>query len=447
MRQAPKLAALIALIALPSAYAVAGCTGPQGPAGPEGDSGPPGIQGATGTEGPQGPPGPPGSTSLGDDGGIPVSCLSPCHGFDGVVSQYQGSVHYVAYLTNLGTSTAAEWIEPGAACGNCHAIDALQQRVTGSVGTSDDGGVVHLASGELEYREPVTQALSSAAYTGSADIAQVYCTTCHAVTNANDPHKTGVPWTPGSFPLQIAPDAGSLFVEKSPSAGPVTGTNAGFFGPGDTCMWCHRSRVDITNTLTATNNKITSVYWGPHEGPQADVFTGAGGYHYAGKTYSQSTHEQKLTCVDCHMAPVADNGNVPDHSFNPLVSVCTQCHAGAKTFDVSSFESQTRQTLTQIETFLNGQNALTRSTAAPYQPLDPAQLGDGNWNEDQPMPGATINGAAMTQDQAGALYNYLLVARGGAYGVHNPVYVAELLYDSCVALTGGPPLVNQDGRP
>jgi hypothetical protein len=28
------------------------------------------------------------------------------------------------------------------------------------------------------------------------------------------------------------------------------------------------------------------------------------------------------------------------------------------------------------------------------------------------------------------LYNYMLVARGGDYGVHNPRYIGQLLYDS-----------------
>ena len=72
---------------------------------------------------------------------------------------------------------------------------------SGNVLTTDDAGVVNLASGELQYAAPDTGALSTANYTGSATVAEVYCTTCHAVTDANDPHKTGIPWTPGSFPL------------------------------------------------------------------------------------------------------------------------------------------------------------------------------------------------------------------------------------------------------
>jgi hypothetical protein len=387
---------------------------------------------------------------------IPVSCLSPCHGFNGVVAQFQTSVHYTEYLVNTSSATPeTAWTAPGSACGNCHAIDGLEQRVAGNVGTTDGGTVVNLASGELQYRDPATGALESANYAGSAAVAEVYCTTCHAVTNANDPHKTGVPWTPGSFPLQVSQDGGAINIERSPSTAGVVGTQAsgpagGNFGPGATCMFCHRSRVDVTNYLTATGNKITSTHWGPHEGPQADLFTGKGGYQYAGQTYGEATHEQKLSCVDCHMVNVVDNGNVPDHSFTPQVSACVGCHAGATSFNVNGFESQIQGALTQIETYLNGQGLLTRAAAAPYTPLTAAQIGDGNWAQDQPVPGGSIGGGptdggtpeggaagsgVLTQDQAGAIYNYILVTRGGAYGVHNPKYIAQLLYDSYFSLT------------
>ena len=69
-------------------------------------------------------------------------------------------------------------------------------------------------------------------------------------------------------------------------------------------------------------------------------------------------------------------------------------------------------------------------------------VGDGQWAADLTTPGVTL-----TADQAGALYNYILVARGGAYGVHNPLYEKELLYDSYVAVTGNPPPTFPSGRP
>ena len=423
---------------IPFALFIVGCSGPQGPPGE------PGAAATSPDGGTLGAMGSPGSTAIGDGGlVIQTSCLSPCHGFNGVVSQFQASVHYTEYLANVSSATPeTEWTTTGAACGNCHAIDALQQRVAGNVLTTDGGVVPHLASGTLQYRDPASGALSTANYAGNATVAEVYCTTCHAVTDANDPHKTGIPWTPGSFPLQVPDDtdASTLFVEKSPSTAAVTGTNAGNFGPGDTCMWCHRSRVDVTNYITATGNAITSVHWGPHEGPQADLFTGEGGYHFKGQTYGESTHEQKLSCVDCHMVTVADNSNVPDHSFNPNLSACKSCHATATTFDVNGFESDVQAAMTQIETWFNGQGMLTRADAAPFTTLTPAQLGDGNWAQDEPVPGAGLadGGGLLTQDQAGALYDYILVARGGAFGVHNPKYIGQILYDSYFALTGLP---------
>jgi len=364
-----------------------------------------------------------------------VSCMSPCHGFNGVISQFKSSGHYAAYIANL-TSASPEtaWTARGQPCGNCHAIDGLEQRVSGNVLTTDGGKVANLASGELQYGSPGAQL--SAGYAGNATIAEVYCTTCHAVTNANDPHVTGVAWTPGSFPFVV--DGGSMFVEKSPSTAAVLGTNAGDYGPGNTCMWCHRSRVDVTSYIHPDGNKITSTHWGPHEGPQADLFTGQGGYTFAGQSYAQSTHEQKLSCVDCHMVTMAENSNVADHSFNPSLKACLQCHSGAATFDVNGFQSQVQSAMTQIETWLNAAGMLTRASAAPYDPLTSAQLGDGNWATDQPVPGSTIDGGLLTQDQAGALYDYILVARGGASGVHNPVYVAQLLFDSYGALAGAP---------
>jgi hypothetical protein len=251
----------------------------------------------------------------------------------------------------------------------------------------------------------------------------------------------------------VPEDGGAINIERSPSTAAVKGTQAtgpsgGNFGPGATCMFCHRSRVDITNYLTPTNNKITSVRWGPHEGPQADIFTGVGGYQYPGQTYGEATHEQKLSCVDCHMVTVTANSNVPDHSFNPQLTACKSCHATATSFNVNGFESQIQGAMTEIETWLNGQGLLTRAAAAPFTPLTSAQLGDGNWEQDEPVPGGSIGGVAadggvvdggspagLTQDQAGAIYNYILVARGAAFGVHNPKYTAQLLYDSYFALT------------
>jgi hypothetical protein len=67
--------------------------------------------------------------------------------------------------------------------------------------------------------------------------------------------------------------------------------------------------------------------------------------------------------------------------------------------------------------------------------LTSTELADQQFQVDKVRPGAT----GLTADQAGALYNYLLLARGSGGGAHNPIYVRQLIYDSVLELTSSPP--------
>ena len=78
---------------------------------------------------------------------------------------------------------------------------------------------------------------------------------------------------------------------------------------------------------------------------------------------------------------------------------------------------------------------LTRSAASPYEPLDADALADGQFQLDA----ARSPGAAVSADVAGAVYNYLIVARGKDLGVHNPTYTKQLLFDAIVQITGAAP--------
>jgi hypothetical protein len=112
--------------------------------------------------------------------------------------------------------------------------------------------------------------------------------------------------------------------------------------------------------------------------------------------------------------------------------------------------------MTEIEGDLNDLGLLTRSAAAPYLPLCSSiittgcsgTVGDGNFalsiTGDDTSPVYTMTstlgaaGAAivLTQKQAGALYDYLIVGRAGALGAHNGSYAADLLYDSIITGLG-----------
>jgi hypothetical protein len=420
-----------------------GTDGADGATGKTGPQGPPGDTGKTGATGPAGPPGP-GSESAGAAGAggetslppdvLTAGCLSPCHGFTGIVEEWKTSRHYATYIANLGGDEAETWT--GAqACGNCHAIDAIAQRVAGNVTTGTSAPPTELAHGQLNYLDSGSGKVVEAVYAGQATVAEVHCSTCHDVTADNDPHRTGKNYTAGSFPLRVPTGDGDYAtLEKSSARGIVDGTPAGDYHLGNACIWCHRSRKDVTNYIAPTGNNLTSTYWGPHEGPDADVLSGLGGYHYSGQTYDVATHSVLSNgCVDCHMPEVSSNDDIGDHSFYPQLSACQRggCHRTATSFDDLERHAKIKDNLRDLRTILNSLGYLTRSTSAPYAALTSAQLDDDNFRDDLVLPGAT----GLTGDQAGAVYNYLMLARGGAFGVHNPIYARQLIYDSYKAVS------------
>jgi len=416
----------------------AGAQGPDGSPGATGEAGPPGSAGPAGPAGPQGEPGVSGEAGAGNTTGlIATSCLSPCHGFNGIVEQWKASTHYATFIANLGGEEVASWTGPQA-CGNCHALDAIQQRVAGNVTVAAGATAPNSKHGQLSYLSGGK--IIESTYAGQSTVAEVSCVTCHDSSQAIDPHVTGKTYTPNSFPLRVPTGAADeALLEKSSAPGVSDGTPAGKYTAGNACMWCHKSRKDVTNYITATNNTLSSTHWGPHEGPQADIYTGLGGYHYAGKTYGNSSHQAfEDGCVTCHMPEVSSNQNIGNHSFAPVVSTCTTagCHTQAKNFDVGGGKTAMTAGIQELRVALNNNGWLTRSAAAPYAPLSATDLTDRQFSLDLTMPGVT----GLTADQAGAVYNYLLLARGSAGGVHNPLYVRELIFDSVKAITGSAPV-------
>jgi hypothetical protein len=369
---------------------------------------------------------------------LATSCLSPCHGFNGIVEQWKTSTHYATFIANLGGDEVATWT--GAqACGNCHALDAIQQRVAGNIAFAGTAGP-NSAQGQLSYLATTNSKIAESTYAGSSTVAEVNCVTCHDSSQSIDPHVTGKTYTPNSFPLRVPTGADDqALLEKSSAPGVSDGTRAGKYTVGNACMWCHKSRKDVTNFITPTNNALTSTHWGPHEGPQADVYTGIGGYHYAGQTYKNSSHQGfDNGCVHCHMPGVESNQGIGNHSFAPQLAACQTagCHANATSFDVGGGKTAMTAGIQELRVALNNKGWLTRAATAPYAPLAAADLADSQLSLDLTTPGVT----GLTGDQAGALYNYLILARGSAGGVHNPLYVRELIFDSVKAITGAAPV-------
>jgi hypothetical protein len=139
------------------------------------------------------------------------------------------------------------------------------------------------------------------------------------------------------------------------------------------------------------------------------------------------------------MAPVESNQGIGNHNFYPQLSTCQAagCHVSATSFDVIGGQTDMRASLQELREALNAEGWLTRSEIAPYEALTPEQLEDAQLAEDAVRPGPQSNN--LSANEAGAIYNYLLLARGSGGGVHNPLYVRQLIFDSYEAVTGGPP--------
>jgi hypothetical protein len=413
-----------------------GDTGAQGPKGPQGDQG---DQGEPGEKGDQGDPGPSGAAG---DSGLPAgtlnaSCMKPCHTFAGIVEQWKTSRHYATYISNLGGDEVDSWT--GAkSCGNCHASDGPQLRIEGTVTHAGSAtGPAGLSHGQLNYKDS-SNAIKEIVYAGQATVAVVGCATCHDNSPEHDPHLTGADYTPGSFPLRVPTgDTEYALIEKSSAIGTSDGAQAGNYREGNACMWCHKSRKDVTNYIptTAASVSITSTTWGPHEGPDADVYSGKGGYHYTGKTYGNSSHQNfKKGCVQCHMPPVAENGGIGNHSFYPQLSSCQSCHAGATSFDVVGGQGKVKVMLKSLRKALNDKFLLTRNGTTQ---LSADELADEDFELDESLPASAAPGRPpVIPATAGALYNYFVMARGSGLGVHNPKYTGQILYDSIESVGG-----------
>ena len=163
-------------------------------------------------------------------------------------------------------------------------------------------------------------------------------------------------------------------------------------------------------------------------------------------TYGTSTHQQKLTCVDCHMnapAPSQDGGATwANHSFYPQVSACISCPRRRH-----HLRHQRRRRTNQSRPLRAPEGSQrrwlshSRHRRAATRLYNPVELTDAHFELDKTRPGGGPDGGIshLTPDQAGAVYNYIIVARGGALGVHNPKYTKQLIFDSYVAIKGLPP--------
>ncbi len=233
-------------------------------------------------------------------------------------------------------------------------------------------------------------------YTGLDTIAsgllvpeRIQCSTCHDFHQTLDQVNEGPDYamrTSGPVSLLMTNHTTSLDL-------PVKESNL--------CINCHQPREAGPEDDGTGHYKVTSTHYGPHHGPQGTILAGVGGYEVAGPlpypAPESTTHYNKATCVKCHM----HNQN---HTFMPSLDACNECHDNLTDFDFNGFQTKINGLMETLKGKLTDAGLLSSS-------------------------GSNLTGT-FPVDQAGALYNYLMIEDDRSEGVHNPDYIEALLTNS-----------------
>jgi len=176
-------------------------------------------------------------------------------------------------------------------------------------------------------------------------------------------------------------------------------------GEGNLCANCHQPRRVFPDPDNSGMITEISSHWGPHHGPQSAMLLGVAGAGVEGKP---STHYSFVedTCVGCHM------GDDSNHTFEPSIAVCQDCHDNAEYFDINGVQTETQARLDE---------------------LGDALVAAGVLSENGPDGHPTVQEAP--ENVALALFNWIYIAHEDkSIGVHNPAYTQALLDASFEAL-------------
>lgn len=329
--------------------------GCEGDQGPAGPAGADGINGVDGTDGTDGVDGMDGA-----NGYSPAMCLD-CHNDSASLEiqlAYAKSGHKAGLYVDYAGGRAA--------CGSCHGKQGfIEYAVTGTV------------SGDI------------------SDPAPIDCATCHTVH-------------PGTFGIRLTDPVAANFGEYT-------------FDLGDNsnlCANCHQARTAEPNTASPGETfNITSTHYGPHHGPQANVWSGYGFAEIEGSTAYPASNlhaNAGATCVTCHMGDYADGAG--GHSWIPTVDSCNNCHATSD-FNYGGVQTEIEDLLVEVR------DQLVTLGVVEYVEADDAY---------EPITGS------HPMIQAQAYYNWIGLEEDRSLGVHNPRYVKALLENTLEAITPAP---------
>ncbi|MCL5030492.1 MAG: T9SS type A sorting domain-containing protein [Bacteroidetes bacterium] len=276
--------------------------------------------------------------------------------------------------------------------------------LAGSHATSTSCFPCHSGSAYFKY----TQNQTTPGYTTADGGQDITCAVCH------DPHVAT------NFGLRLAT---SITLQN--------GYKVTSGGNGQLCMRCHQARTNgntvVTNTAPYYGFKDR---FGPHHGPQSDMFWGQNAYQFSDSTITGlMTHSSVPdACVTCHMANIG-TGNSPSHQWSmvdttggtpkDLVGGCVSCHGPITSFDdiKASSDWDGNGKIEGVQTEVQGMVNLLASLL-PKDSNDPTSVAyrmyDSLKVKGQPN---IIKG----------IYTYYFVTEDKSMGVHNAKYTVSLL--------------------
>ncbi len=184
---------------------------------------------------------------------------------------------------------------------------------------------------------------------------------------------------------------------------------------GDACNGCH-DLIFLNNTEEFSTC------------PQGSLVKGTGGSEFKNKEYKSHAHGKlKKNCVSCHMAQSEKSKislRVGGHIFRvvskgkkPRIlnsNACIDCHK-VMTYEImQQSQKKTKKLMEELASLLPSRDKTEYKKAEerPRLPKDPS----------------------LNINQAKASYNYWTILKDGTYGIHNPVYIRQLLTHSIEVL-------------
>ena len=283
--------------------------------------------------------------------------------------------------------------------------------LAGTDATSTSCFPCHSGSAYYKYSQNQT----TPGYVAATDASQpITCAVCH------DPHNAT------NYGLRLVP----VTLKNGYSVSNV--------GNGQLCMTCHQARKNINTTITATAPYYGfSDRFGPHHGPQSDMFLGQNAYQYGDTTITGINTHRGLTdaCVTCHMQ--ARGAAASNHQWNmsdstgDYVTVCKSCHGQSITkFDdiKASSDWDGNGVIEGVQTEVHGMvNKLAALLPKDSTGAVVSMMADSLKVKGQP---SLVKG----------IYTYYFVTSDGSYGVHNAKYTVAILQKALNSLGATTPV-------